>query len=351
MKLLFIALGFYLLPLPAHGANYLWSGGEDHDFPNGAMVCAQGTAGYFRAGYSRYSVRTCTNGAIPKSSVFRGGGVTSVWLSARHLGGTSTGGHKIIGLGKSGTNSGLYIGIHTGVGYKIALYKLDNGTFTMLTSETGVSSTNYMLTKFDMQIVNYGVAGTVRIYMSGQPTLNSSNPILTYTGDISIAGVSDLDSVFLSPSDTSYASEIIVSDSDTRNLSLVTLTPNADGDLNQWTGGNYVNISGTTQNDAGPISSNTDGDKFQCNVSNLPSIGLSVLNVKVGSRSTMTAGGMTSVQLGVKTNSTLSTPAASTTLTGAWGLVETYYDQNPVTALPWVNSDVDALQLNLTTRP
>lgn len=343
-----IALVICIIGLPA-AAGILWTGGEDLDFPNGVMACASTNVGHFRVGYARQAIAPCVAGYM-KSTAFRGGPVTSAWLSVRFYGNAGWGG-KIIGIGKSGTNSALLLGGSVGSANKLALFKMQSGVVTEIATESGLSLVSTTRQKYDIQIVNYGGSGTIKVYISGLPTQSFVAPILTYTGDISLAGVSDLDTVFSSDGISNFISEVIVADTDTRNLSLVSLTPSADGDLNQWTGGNYVNVSGTTQSDVTPITNNTNDEKFQCHVTNLPSTGLTVLNVKVGVRGTSSPGGATSVAVGVKTNATVSVPSPSTTMSPIWGLVETYYDQNPVTAQPWVNSDVDALQINMTTKP
>lgn len=332
----FIAIGLLIVGSTADSA-ILWMGGEDVDFPNGGSVC---TIGVNRAGYGRHSVVLCNSSNPAFSNIFPGGAVTSVWLSAQIYGGSAN--DLSIGLSKSGTTSSLALGFGTS-GSKLALYKLDGATATLLATETG-NSVISAINKFDMQVTNYGATATVNVYFNGAAT-----SVISYTGNVVAGAATNLDRVILKATSGIYVSEVIVSDSDTRKMSLVTLAPNAAGDLNQWTGA-FTNVNPTTANDASVVSTATSGNIFQANLINLPTGTFNVLGVKASARATQTGAGITGLSLGVKTNATNNVPAA-VTQAATWGTTETYYPTNPITVAPWTTTEINALQVHLQSAP
>ncbi len=350
MKNLIFLLGFLIIPNTTN-ATILWSGGEDLDFPNGAAVCAETTAGYFRVGYARLAVRPCTYGTVAKSKPFQGGAVTSAWISAQTYFVTNgTANARFFGLGKSGTNNSLFVGSSASDPYKIAIFTFNGTTYTQLALEAVGSLQSSKLHRIDMQVINYGAAGTVNIYVSG-PGLSVGNgtPVLTYTGDLTVGGNTNLDSVFFNSMSTINGgshSEFIVSDLDSRSMNLVTLSPNANGDTNAWSGGDYTNLDDNTANDLTPLVGSTANARFQANLSDLPATSLAVINVKISARSSTGGAGMTKLGLGVKTNGSANEPAA-VSLTGAWGNTETYYSTNPVTTNPWTSGEITNLQISM----
>lgn len=322
-------------------ATILWAGGEDVDFPNGG-VCRIG--GGVRAGYARHSIATCNAALLPVSLPFSGGAVTSVWMSA-YIWGADNVSHKYVGLTRSGTTSSLFVGTSASGMTKVALWKFDGTTWTELAAESTGTLVYDGSAKWDMQVIGYGASATVNIYINGSLT-----PRVTYTGNVLAGSATNLDSVILKGSGNwSSVSEIIVADSDTRKLSLVTLAPNAAGDANQWAG-TYSNINVEANTDATTISDTTSGDIFRCNVSDLPSTSVQVLAVKVAARMTQTAPGIASAALGVKTNASVSVPSAAA-LPGVWGTIETFYLTNPITSGAWTPADVNALQINIQSAP
>lgn len=347
MKTKLILTIFISLFAATSNAVILWAGGEDIDFPNGTAI--NNTVGN-RTGYGRLSVVPATSG-LSYSTSFPSGPVTSLWLSARaEIGGGLSGFlNKFVGLSRQGTSSIIMIGSSSTTDvYKVAIWKYDGTTWTALASEPGASFGITIPHKFDIQIINYGAGGTVNVFIDGQ-----ASPIVSYTGNLLAGAATDLNRVVIGRNTTGsfYASysEFIVSDSDTRAMSLVTLAPNAAGDLNQWTGA-YTDIDENTLNDADNVSNTTSGNNFQCNLSALPSTGFSVAGVKVAARALTSGGGVSSIAIGVKTNSTISVPAA-TAQSAVWATSETYYQTNPVTSAVWTPAEINALQINLQTAP
>ena len=170
--------------------------------------------------------------------------------------------------------------------------------------------------------------------------------MLTYTGDVTTNGNTNLDAVAMHDGSLSSAySEIVVSSQDTRSLSVATLTPNAAGDQNQWTGA-YTDIDENGINDADLLLTTTADNNFLCHLTNTPSGSFSVKAVKVAARSITDGSGIGSLSVGVKTNSADNTPAAES-LSTLWTTKETFYMTNPVTLIDWTTTDLNNLQIKL----
>jgi hypothetical protein len=344
-------------------AAILWAGGEDIDFPNGVAgggspTCGTTSTNAFRSEFARQAIYPCDSSFSVTSNPFPGGGVTSVWLSARVNYTTNSGGNEaFIGLSKSGAPNGASATVLVGIGtvagrISIARCAITNNATNGSCLYPASESTPYSITststayKIDMQITNYGTSTSVNVYVN-----NSNSPKITYTGNLvtGTPSATNLDQVIITGSSI-RVSEIIVADTDTRNMSLATLAPNAAGDTNQWTGSN-TQINKLTINDDNYISNNTSGNNAQFNLSDVSGTTYSVAAVKVVARATKTGSGMGSIAPGVKTNTTVSVPSPTALTTNVWTPVETIYQNNPVTTSPWTVNEVNSLQLNLQTAP
>ena len=333
-------------------ATILFAGGEDIDFPGGISACVITTAGTFRSAYARESITPCTPWNVAQSNQFNGGGVTNLWLSTRVYeftnccsGGANAG---FIGVGKSGTLNSLWVGTNNSNPWQLSIWTFNGATWTKLANESG-GSLFVGVSKVDLQITNYGAAGTASVYVNG-----SSTPVVTYTGAIAVGGATSLDTVFLTGGNNGsnygfYQSEIIASTADTRSVSLATLAPNGAGTTNQWTGA-YTNINPTSVNDTSNINDNNSGDVFQCTVTAPPAGSFSVQAVKVAARAAQGGSGLTSVSVGLKTNGSPNTPAA-TLQALSFATTETYYNVNPITTINWTTTDLGTLQTNFTSAP
>ena len=242
-------------------ATILWLGAEDIDFPNGAQICTNTNGNYYRSGYARMGLYTC-GGGIAQSNAFQAGGQTSLWISGR----ISVMNNWVMnfGLGKLGTGGSLWIGGSQvgGNWSQIGLWTYNSGTWTRLAYETGSSLIYGGVSKVDMQVISYGASGTVNVYVNG-----AVNPVITYTGNIVTGGNTNLDSVLTQGGGSNIVSELIVSTTDTRSLSLATMSPNGAGGVNQWTG-TYANINPNSINDSNNVSDNNSGDVFQSALNN-----------------------------------------------------------------------------------
>jgi len=344
VKKLQLTAGLVLLlaTVSAH-ASILWVGGEDIDFPNGAAgVVVDTTAGRFRSGYARSDIRS-GNTTSAYSNPFPGGGVTSGWLTVRAEMNCSgaVDGLQFGLIQYSMAQKGLWIG--TGAGCQVALYKYDGSTKTKLATASNSPwvGNAVVLARFDLQVVNYGTSATVNVFVN-------TTPVISYTGDITVSGVSNFDAVALGAGSVGNSigySEIIVANSDTRTMGLATLTPNAAGDINNWTG-DYTQVSESAINDATLITDSNAGDNFECKMNSLPSGTFWIPMVVVKARAVKGVSGLGSLSVGVKTNGTIIAPAP-TAQQPYWSVTESYSQTNPVTSASWTQDDINALQINL----
>ena len=317
----------------------LWCGGEDIDFPNGTAPAILTTGSSFDSAYARCSIRSPAIAAYVKSVAFTP--VTSCWLSGQIVHESTQSGGHLFGLMYSGTgSSGLYIG--GGTPYQqLTLVKWDGTTSTLLAAETGTSFVFGILLKIDIQIINYGASATVNVWVDGVL-------VITYTGDVTVSGVTSLDTVVLSSDagGSAYASEIIVADQDTRTLRLATLAPAGAGTTDAWTGA-YTDVNEVVLNDATSVYTNATSQDEEFTLSTLPAGAVSIVALKAGARCSATAGSTpTNIAVGIRSGGTTSagTPVGQTT---AWTENERLMGVNPVTGLAWTQSAVNALQINL----
>ncbi len=281
----------------------IWFGGEDLDFPNGATPYVM-SAG--RSGWARVAVGlsgTPTDRVI-KSTVFQE--LTSFWFTCRMYSGDQGSGRRVVGLGKSGTEKGIFVGWGT-ASSRYAIHKHDGSQLSRLAEETGITGNPTQTHKIDLQLANLGASSHVRLYVNGAKLIDADV-------DSSI-GASGLDSVYLTNGlgGSQYtASEFIVADEDTRYLGLVVNYPNEAGDLNQWTG-SYDQIADQTIDDNTVLYVNSAGQEARFGVVNMPAgqflvkaIGIKARACKAGSSAAGT------LKLGLRSNGATDVDAGHT---------------------------------------
>jgi hypothetical protein len=248
-----------------------------------------------------------------------------------------------VGLGKSGTNFCLGIGSGS-LNQKLALFKFDGSTATKLVEEAGTSIPNSnTFLQIDIQVINYGVSATVNIYTGGLGLL------LSFTGDVTVGGNTSLDSVFLLRSGGTVleGSEIIVGDTDTRSLSLLTGAPNGNGTTQNWSNPAFTNFNPITINDANSTFTNTTAQDEQAALIDIPSGTFSVVATKVAARAMATTGAVAAhLKLGYNSGGTVGV-GSSHTLTTSFTTYEDYFVNDPTTSAPFTQTSFNAVQLDL----
>jgi hypothetical protein len=323
----------------------LWAGGEDIDFIGTFTLTTN--AGHFRPDYARHAIDLTSGGGRYLRSANPVDPFSSAWLSAQvRLSSMNSSTTSQIGIGFYNSSTGSWIGIgnDASVAGKINIVKWNGTTRTRLAAESGTSILNTNFYKIDLQVIDYGANGTLKVYI---------NRVLAveYTGDISSNSDTTLDSIyFTSTSATGFgasSSEIIVADEDTRLVSLKTLAPDAAGDINEWTG-DYTAIDEVTLSDADVIHTDQFDKNFQCNLTGMPTGDFIVKAVKTSTRAADGIGGI-GLKSGIKTNAAEHEPGvhlgSTVELDGSWQLIEELYQQNPITSNRFTPAEIDALQL------
>lgn len=318
----------------------LWCGGEDIDFPGGTVDISTGSC---RTDYARCSLSTTQTHGVVRGHPFSGGAVQSAWVSARFtFPGSSTGFRRSMRImGFADFTTGKYLAIELGSSNEFSIDLITYDGSRSILDSTGTIFTASTTYKMDMQLSNYGVSSTIKVYSNG-------GLVLTFNGDSSISGVTEFDCPIIGGRGdigvSTYISEIIVSDEDTRLMSLKTLVPNAAGDLNEWSG-LYTAIDEVTLSDADVIYTATRGDDFQANLTGMPAGTFKVKGVKAVVRAADSSE-ILGLKVGIKTNSAIHLEDAHT-LEASWNILEKMFQNNPETATAFTSGEIDALQLAL----
>ena len=311
---------------------YLWYGGEDTSFPNGAAVTVNTTSTTFRSGYGRCSIGGGTLAAPCESTVFPGGAVTGCWLSFRM--GTSS--SCYLGLGKSGQSNFIAILCNNGAG-TISLGTVIAGSFTAVASASASAGLPY---KVDVQIANYGTGTvTVNVFVAG-------TQVISYSGALSVTGMTaNFDSVYFAVGQA--YSEIVVSDSSTLAfLGLATIAGTGNGTTQAWSNPAYTNWNPTTINDANATFTNTTAQDEQATINALPSGSFVIKAVKFEARAMATSGATAAnLKQGVRNASGTIGVGATHALTTAFATYEDYMTTDPTTSAAWTT--LTSYQLDL----
>lgn len=325
----------------------LWCGGEDIDFPNGSTVVSTNGA-TFRSGFARCSV--CGSG-YAKSDPFTGTPATSGWLAWRMFvsdGGGNTA--NCIGIGRSSAgNAGIFLTIGGGNNdMSRASLNVFNGSGNTVLATTATGSVTHSNsgppTRFDLQYVNYGVNGTLNLFVNG-------NLVLTYSGNISVPGITDgFDSVVLGPATLNAnplsSSEIIVADESTLGWQgLVTAAPNGNGTTQQWSNPAYTNINPISINDANSAYTDVVSQDEQVALLPEPAGNYAIKAVRVIARANGPAGAVpTGIELGFNNGTTVAV-GSSHAITTQFEPYSDIFVTDPTTGQPWAS--MTGYQLNL----
>ena len=282
------------MPLPT----FYFIGGEDNDFRTLDTPSISTIAGTFRGSpYSRCAVYI-DSGAMQCNQFTS---LTSAWLRSymyiyRDYAFRAS---LLLGLCSFGTRyKGLWL--YTSSSGKLSLSKHDGSTNTVLQTEPGESIPVDTLLLVNMQVINYGAAANVKVYIN-------DNLVIDYTGDVTVSGMTAFNCIQGSGYQLStkyisaYLSEICVSDLDTRNiLGIQTRYPSGAGDNNDFTGA-YTDVDEITNSDADVVYTNNDGDEAQFAMPNAAAVDGRILGKKISARATKSAdSSITQLLLGEK---------------------------------------------------
>ena len=280
----------------------LYAGVEDFDievFRSGIGI--QSNPAYFRSGFARYCITPNSLSAYSLTTDFSGGAVTSCWfdLRVRFSGGANAANFGLCNSGASPPSKGLWFGKGS-TENKFAIFKYDGTTFTKLAEESGELLPLNTVIQLSIQVINYGASATVNVYLDG-----STTPLVTYSGDVTVGGVSNLNCIGLRwTGNYAWYSESIVADEDTRQMSVITLYPNAAGDSNDWDGA-YTAIDESNYDINDTIYTDTADEDFLCNLSGTPAgANLEVKAIRIAARAFKTAdASIETLEIGVKSGS------------------------------------------------
>lgn len=354
----------------------LFRGGEDIDFSviggsygltNAANIWVNSTAGgaAFREGYARCALSPGggVTGLHANNSIWirtRAFSASDFWLSARlsyqqgdpAITWSGVGQDGLLRIRDAGLVTRLRLYPSPGLPRMAAPFLLQKVTAagvatTLATTTSGFSLLPSSPDKLDIAL-NYGVAGSARIYING--TL-----VLTYDGDLTTDGATalafvELGSISLQANSdgTNNWSEVIVSTQDTRNQSLVTRAPVAAGETDDWTG-TAGDMNDLRANDANPNLSVTADQVQEYTLTALPAGSFAILDVTQVVRATAGATGPQHVQLG---NRIAGTEYFSSDLapTVAWDTYSYTTTLNPATGLAYTQDALDAVDYNFAMK-
>lgn len=310
-----------------------WAGGEDCDvYPIAGGTVNTNAAG-FRSGYARCGLLTGGGSTQWVPWVPFSAAVSSFWTTMRlNKGGASTAnGNKFFSwLDSSNIERLRFVGTGTNSTYRIE--KVDNtGTATQLGSNfTMVVSNGVILDKLDV-FINYAVAGQVTCYINGIQ-------VFTFSGDTTTNSVTTLQNVRFGYQDgsSSWISEMIVSDTDTRSMSLQTLQPVANGNTHTFDTGSpaAANVNEVILNDATLDGSTTAAQLDQYTIPAIVAGTFTIIAVGVSARMQKGASGPSKMDLNVRSGGS-DFFSADQILTATWAGYQNWWATDPNTSSTW----------------
>jgi hypothetical protein len=325
--------------------NFYFIGGEDHDFSKiGSCTVNTATTAGRRTAYARCALQVAaaslTDGWVGSFSSAQ----SSFWLAARmYLSNNNNSTANVETIAFTDSAGARRLVIRTGTGTNPFALVKRNASNTNTALVTLSVSPSVSLVRWDIQ-VNYGTSGSINIYMDGAL-------VGSYTGDVTTDSVTSLSGFVLGGTSTSATnalwSEVIVSDSDTRGLSLVTLTPSANGNAFTWDSGSYTSINETTLDDSSVMSSGTSGELAQFTVNSSGITGNPAIKaVAITARGAKGGTGPQNVKMNVRTSG-IDYMSSAIALPAALNRVQGVFATNPGTSGPWAYTDLTATGFNI----
>lgn len=334
---------------------FLFVGGEDSDF-NKIGACSVDTAktAARRTGNARCSLKIAGAAVGDGWQAGFSAAASSFWVTGRGYftfnGSVATNlpSHMLALLDASGVRrlalvlpAGAYVANNAKYW---RLVKIDAaGTMTTLATAGNMLSTD-TLQKVDVY-VNYAVAGQVQVYLDGAKIMDYAGDVTTNSAT-ALAGVVFGQDHAVGATAPAYWSEIIVSTTDTRSLSLATLTPAAAGNTFNWAGATS-DINELTLDDATLITSVTAGQIAQTTVTTTALSGTTgIVAVVVNARAQKGGTGPQNADLMVRTGG-VDYVSADIALPASLSLINKTWDTNPATSSAWAASDLTAAGFNV----
>jgi hypothetical protein len=307
--------------------NIYFIGGEDHDFPNwGGPWYADGNC---RAGFARETV--CPNNYMswppPQSNTWNGGAQTDFWFgffSWCDYGYTEN--LPLVGVTHSDKKSGegIWVGFVPAASNRIGISTYNGSAWSVLAYDP-IASFTANLTKIDVHVENFNSASClISVY------LNTALRF-TFSGDARVAGLTSLNRTVIAGGYSAsggfhryYHSEIVVADSDTRLLNVVTHYPNGAGSLNEFNGA-HTDIDEKGRSDLDWIDSDVNDAVFRSALSKLPATNYFPIAMKVSAVATRPSGSSCSkIRLGCYESSSSDVDAGQTVAENEWVTYERY---------------------------
>jgi hypothetical protein len=353
-------------------SSILFAGGEDIDFnpintawPNSTVSSiSTGSVGSianfgFRTGYARNSIQIINGNVLNVTTYFRNAipfSASNFWMTCRISTGvanTSLTAGACVPIRFVDSNGIVrlwikYTGTYASPNDTFIVQKVDSsGTATTLgstsTGRFGAGGTD----KIDVN-VNYGTSGYVRVYLGGTLTLDTGTVDTTTNSVTSLSYFDFGQAAYCSGNGSapcSYWSEMIVATRDTRNFSLVTQAPTANGNTHNWDGGTATNAAATLQltGQTSPQYSGTAGQIQEYQVTPaIPTGSFGVISVVHKTQATLGSTGPQHFDFMVRTGSTDYTSSPDAAPGATWGSLSYNWDTNPNTSAPWLTTDLPA---------
>jgi hypothetical protein len=336
--------------------------GEDSDFLllGSTTVLTVSTAGTFRTPYARQGLAVSQGfGAVPVdywrrlgdfslslfwhsvrvwstgiSGSYNAGGQLVRWLS-----GTGASVNRVVRLRMRNTGAGNPFGASTFVIEKVTAAGVATqigSSFNLVNVGSGQSI------KLDFRM-NYGVSGGLDIYVNANFLVYTVSGVdMTTDGNTTLTGY-DLGS-HAGGSGSIVWSEFIISDSDTRSMTLQYFAPVANGNTHNYTVAAASNVNENVLNTATLDYSDTVGQIDQYTIAALPAGSWSILSFGVNAYARCGWSGPLKQALGVRSGTT-DAWSSDFTLSTVFALTSTRWDADPTTAVAWA-----ALPVNIGLR-
>jgi hypothetical protein len=327
---------------------FYFAGGEDLDFQTvgNVTVNTTTTAAFLRSSYSRCSMQV---GSCGGSTIFPHnfqvanglGSLSTFWATGRvgHGGSTTSFTTNAIAFRFVDASNITRIQIIAASSNTYQAQKITAaGATTNLGSAFSYTGQTTATDKFDFYI-NYAVSGSLIIYINGIQVLN-------YSGDVTTDGNTTLSNFKIGNANLSivaYWSEVIVSDTDTRAMSLVTLVPAANGNTHNFDTGSPAasNINETTINDSTLDGSSVAGQIDEYTINGLPSGTFSILAVGMSVRAQRgTVAGPTKMDMVLRQSGTDYFSSDISLTTGFTGY-QNFWLTDPSTSSAWASLPIN----------